>query len=341
MLFFLTSTVTLSQTGVQNRKFINPNLSERATTTIDFDMTMPKFHNGNLYCVNINQQNITVLGNDGTIKQKIGQRGAGPGEFQSIVGFSVEQSGISVIDGAASIITEFNHKGEVLKMYRHNDLITRAIRLGSTPLYLIKPGNVMQNNQEAFQLVDIDKQTKQSFAATTQLVSQKNSSALALQSILLDGAFIKNGDGKIFRVSQRSGEFLAFDEKAGRVLYGRRTVDATIFDKNLPQSSSSANDVKTININLQGARVVNLSAAANSAYLFILSNAQSPSIKDKAPNITDDRVIDVYNVHNGDYVFSFMMPKFSGKRVVDIAVNADTLYAVYGNDIVQYKFQVP
>jgi hypothetical protein len=155
-----------------------------------------------------------------------------------------------------------------------------------------------------------------------------------IHSVYFNGVMVKNQAGSIFRVSNYCGEFIAFDEKTGQILYGRKTIDPTAKDKTKNSNTKIPTNLKTM-------REINLSATANSQYLFVLSNTASPDIKDFEHNFTDERVIDVYQINNGDYAFSFVAPKYDGKRAKGLTIVKESIWLLYDNDIVQYNYQIP
>jgi hypothetical protein len=241
------------------------------------------------------------------------------------------------------MITEFDHQGNIRKLYKHPKQMISAVRLASAFHYLVKPLQPLEENKELFEVVNIDQQTRQSVYAASRIASKQVDAVQAsLQSVYFEGTLIKNGAGHVFRVPWLCSEFFAFDETSGRVLYGRQTIDRTgIPTESTVYASQQEGDTKNVAFSLANIRKVNLSATANARYLFVLSNAASPTIKDFQPRWTDERVVDAYNVSNGDYVFSFVLPKYNGKRAKAIAVTDNTLCVSFEDEIVRYGLRVP
>jgi len=332
-----------AQSGVLNRVMKKVTLVEKSTIPIDFSAGLPIWYGGDVYCVNFNSQSIVVLdAQKYEVKRQIGRAGNGPGEFKVITGYSVDKSGISVIDGGRLTITEFDLQGKMTRLYKHPKQMMNAIRLSEPYTYIIKPIKPLEESKEEFQIVNIDKQTIQSVYAVTALFA-KNSDAIheSLQTIFFEGQMVRSVSGYVFRVPWLCGEFLAFDEKTGRVLYGRETIDKTTIKGDPPSSTGREGDNKTYTYSLGSMRRVNLGAAANSQYLFVLSNAASPSVKDFKQNWTDERIVDAYKIKNGDYAFSFVMPKHNGRRATEFSMTEDTFCVLYEDEIVRYAFQLP
>jgi hypothetical protein len=341
---FLWGVSAFAQLGVSSRTMKNVVLIQESVTPIDFQGGAPRWYNGNLYCVDFTNQAIVMLDTKtATIKQQFGRKGAGPGEFQAITGYTVDKSGISVIDGGKLMITEFDHQGNIRKLYKYPKQMISAVPLAPTFHYLVKPLQPLEENKELFEVVNIDKQTRQSVYAVSRIApKQVDAVQASLQSVYFEGTLIKNGAGKVFRVPWLCSEFFAFDETSGRVLYGRQTIDRTGVPTESPvYASQQQGDTKNVAFSLSNIRKVNLSATANAQYLFVLSNAASPTIKDIKPGWTDERVVDAYNVSNGDYAFSFVVPKYNGKRAREIAVTDNTLCVSFEDEIVRYSFRVP
>jgi hypothetical protein len=57
--------------------------------------------------------------------------------------------------------------------------------------------------------------------------------------------------------------------------------------------------------------------------------------------MTDERFIDAYKVQNGDYVFSFSIPKHNDKRAKALTMTEEFIWVLYDNEIVQYSYHLP
>lgn len=333
-----------SQVGIGSRVMKKIEMVKKSVTPIAFHGGAPIWYNDEIYCVNFNNQSIDVIDPDKyTIKRQIGRQGPGPGEFQIISSYTVDKYGVSVVDGGRLTITEFDHQGKIRTFYKHPQQMLNALRMAASSQYLIKPILPLDGNKERFDVVNIDTKSSQSIYAVSQLFSRHPDMMMAsLQTIYLEGPMTKNNAGHIFRVPWLCSEFIAFDDKSGRVLYGRQTIDKTTIQTARPPSSKQREDSKTTTtMSLGKMRRINLSAAANSRYLFVLSNAPSPLIKDISTNWTDERVVDAYNVKNGDYAFSFIMPKHNGRRAKELSMTEDTFCVFYEDEIVRYQVRLP
>jgi hypothetical protein len=325
-----------SSLGTSNRTMIDAKVKCIANFEFLFSGAIPKVYKGFVYLINYNQQSIDKLDMQGKVLQSFGRLGKGPGEFQHIDNFDINDQSIAIIDNNLGIISEFNHNGSPQKFYRHSKKIGHGIRTGYRTYLLKVDGSFGTTNEEEFQLINIDSNSQKKIIVKR--LYNQNSNEFT-RDFISDGLFISNAKGQISRISSRVGAFIGFDSQ-GKVLYNKPTIDETP-PPTLPFQSHNSNGGKDIFISFDGIRIINLAFAADERYLYVLSNAASPNIKDKALNITDQRIIDVYNINTGNYTFSFQMPKFQDKRVTDIFVSNGELYACHGQYLCKYTFKIP
>jgi hypothetical protein len=327
----------------QNRTMQNITLHKKTSTSISFATRSFQWYDGLLYCVNYEKQSVeAIFPQTGATKQEFGRKGTKEGEFQGISFIYVSNDRLICIDIEANTITEFDHSGNVKKIYKQPEKtgqLLSAIPLRSPSLYLTKRLEAFEKNKEVFHVVNISNKTTDSIYASPQEIPPDVEGIFAsfiqpkIHSLYFWGPMVSNNNGFIFRVSSYCGEFIAFDDKSGRILYGRKTIDS--------YASKETKKSAKIPATFQNMREINLSAAANTRYLFVLSNAPSSSIKDIEPNFTDERIVDVYNVANGDYAFSFILPQHNNKRALRLAMNEQALWVLYDREIVQYDYHIP
>lgn len=74
--------------------------------------------NGTIYAVDARDGGVRVYGEDGTFQRTIGERGQGPGAFQSVSAMHVDTQGrLLVADPGQGRITSFSRSGELLDTY--------------------------------------------------------------------------------------------------------------------------------------------------------------------------------------------------------------------------------
>ena len=298
-----------------------------------------EWYNDHLYCIDHERQVIAMIEiGSGRVQQEFGRKGTGEGsgEFKGLFHSIADSNGIVGLDVAKESLTEFDYQGKVIREYKHPTQIMSAARLSAPSQYLVKPLEPFENNKEQFQIVDVATQTRQPLFATAQVSPPDVASLFAsfirsqVQSVYFNGPMVNNNAGVIVRVSMYCNEFVAFDAHSGRVLYGRQTID--------PSGKWSVPNIST---DFSTMRKINLAATANAQYLFVLSNAPLSPSKDAETNLADERVVDAYNIRNGDYTMSFVLPKHHGERAKGLQITNEDLWVLYDHAIVQYQYQIP
>lgn len=147
-----------------------------------------------------------------------------------------------------------------------------------------------------------------------------------------DGYLIKTPDSKrVFYIYHYRNQFLCSDTNLNQI-YAGKTIDTNAhakikvsYIKSTSQTTLSAPPV-----------YVNKQAAANNKFLFIVSGLKADNEKGSLQE--GFSTIDVYEVQNGRYQFSFYLPDFNKKRLTDFRVDGQSLYALY--DRYLYKYQL-
>lgn len=318
--------------GIHRRLMLDSAVSPQHSFELNFDIDEFVVRNGKLYVSNSQEKTIYILDSLGNILRNVGRKGSAPGEFQGMMNISVwGNDTIRIIDHVQSAIIDIDDHGKVLRVYKYDKRISRGISV-SPELCMIKNDDPGTNNEETFEVVNVRTNQKSVVKARRLPESQE----ITVRDMQVDGNFFSNNQDYFLRLSYRTGQFITFDN-TGKFLYLQETVDAT------PPPKVHLRTVGNMNV-LQpeaNARTVNYHATADSKYLYILSNAASPLIKDIRQGITDERVVDIYNLKDGNYQRSFILPKFQGKRCSQIKVSSNGLYAVYkGNTIVRYTLNL-
>jgi hypothetical protein len=341
-LLFFTQTVVLSKAssttsiGVTDRKIVDVNLKYLSSFEFLFECAVPKIYNGQIYLINYNKHSIDKLDQNGNLLQSFGRKGKGPGEFYHIDNFDVNSSGVSIIDNSNSTITEFHHNGTIQSHYTHDQKIGHGLRI-SNKYYLLKiDGAFGSASEEEFQVVNIDNKSKQNVRI------QRLSGAIYdeyTRDFVSDGLFMSNQKGQVIRVANRYSLFTCFNNQ-GRFQYSKRTIDLSEIPQIKSYTSKSGASSKNIFISFDNIRKINIAFTLSEQKLLILSNAASPFIKDKAPNVTDERIVDVYNIANGEYLYSFQLPKFKEKRATDLFIDNNILYVCHGQYLCKYALKL-
>jgi hypothetical protein len=194
-------------------------------------------------------------------------------------------------------------------------MFDRAHRLEKNK-YLIKGMDPQSSRRELFQLLDISSDSIKVLNFRLPRVENDMS---------LDGVFAKNERGQNFYICHRAGYFFSFDAR-GEFLYGKETVDRTAPSRMIEHGSGIAVDPTS--------QLVNISLSATDKLLYILSRAIANGDQGK-------EFVDVYDVKDGSYKWSFNIPTYEGASALAIAVGPNGLYAVEGQKIVYYDFETP
>jgi hypothetical protein len=318
---------SLPQGKLYNRKYISQAVTDKHTLIISGVSTLlyPIVYKGNIYGVARNQNTryysvlkLDTLGNTLNIF----------GNFSIIKTFSIQNDTICIVDSDNLAISEWTLQGKEIRSFDFGSqgYITRGIKI-STDKYLVKyyKSELHGNKQEEFfYLTDFVSQTRQK-TVVPQLDAQLDDQIAGPQ---LDGNFISNGNGFFFRYVHCAGQFTCFDSN-GKYLYNCRTIDSS----GLPDVIKSGKMLKSIG------RLVNLSAAADGRYLYILSNALMQQ-DDPRQELSREQVIDVYSIYDGGYMYSFKLPDSEGKSNI-ITSSSKGLYVIYSNKLVHYTLTIP
>lgn len=157
---------------------------------------------------------------------------------------------------------------------------------------------------------------------------------------LPNGLFTNDGmllydkeNAKILYMYYYKGEFLALDTNLN-LLYNSKTID-TVRRANIKVKLILDGKERTPTL-IQTAppKITNsfITTSKNRIYIKskLRSDNESQSVFDK------NQAIDVYNIENGDYLHSFHIPRYLGKKVTQFQIKDHTLLAIYGKYIVKY-----
>jgi hypothetical protein len=280
---------------------------------------------------NINLMRVDTLGRTLSI---IGRKGRAPGEFLTITNVSIQNENITVIDHRNLTISEFDKNGLLKKNTTLNIGITEGVKISSN-LYIFKTYNADTKDTESFLIFDIDNSHSQTISIPRLQSSQAQKDAFNIE---LSGFFNNRNRKQIFHVCSFTGQFTAFDS-TGKLLYHQYTVDQSPLPNVTIRGSGKEMYV------VPASRDINLDADADAEYLYILSNAATPSIKMIAAGTNAQGVIDIYRATDGKYLCSIKIPmqatndKFLQKTApLSISVCKNKLYVVQGVSIYSYTF---
>jgi hypothetical protein len=320
------------------RKYIQPDISLLRAFEIPVDAFRLSSFGENLYLQTWSSQSFYQINpQNGQIIRTFGRKGNGPGEFMQIDNVSIDRKAVYIFDRQHGSISEFTHQGMLNRTYKLSEGALRGVLLEGTT-FLLKPFGGGTTSEEIFSVVDVTTNNSTSIKARRIKPSEADDMSRPLE---LDGPFIRNGNGVVFRVSVTAGQFLAFGAK-GNPLYVRKTLDQT---EPPPPTAKSVNGQQYVTYGA-GVRDINTAAWADTKHLYILSNAPSPDIPtlNKAKNTIG--VVDIYKVKNGDYLYSFKIPEYKTPNAPfeppsSFVIANGKLYTICGVTICTYSLKLP
>jgi hypothetical protein len=292
---------------------------------------------GKLYGYDYSKAMLYELGKDGTILKKIGKRGKGPGEFQHIDFIGIDSLGFTFLDTDQSRATQLDKNGVLKNIDQFKYVFSRGICL-SPNKYLVSISSQDSSSNEKEHFALLSPQTNTRIDITAKRLVKSMSSNPSISELETDGIFIHSRSDKVFRVSLMAGQFIAFDT-AGKVVYNVFTVDKS----NIPDILAQKNGSDMMISYAPNARTINYDAAANKQFLFVLSNASHPEIKEIKKGKNEEVIIDIYNTDDGSYYCSIRLPKIdlSNPKIdipTSIALSNTGFYLLCGTYIYEYSF---
>jgi hypothetical protein len=324
-LYLIPSQRQVQQTlSVQKRLMKDSMLTIVQTKELDVDLYMPITAFGNqIYSYSDRAGYIVVLDSSLTKKHVFGKYGQGPGEMEYINDIAVNEQGIHLADRSGKLV-HMNHAYQILSERKIDQTPFRSIQIADNTWFL-KTSSLGTNTQEEFAVYTTTGNR------TVLFQRQFPHDDADIRDAQLDGDFFRNNAGRFFRVSQFCGQFFSFDS-TGTLLYNAMTIDAADVPKFEKRPGAQGNVIYME----QGARMINPTATADAEYLYILSNAPSPTIKDRKIGRLEQLVVDVYKVSNGTYICSFMAPNYNDIIPTIICRYAKGFVFIYGGNTIRY-----
>ncbi len=307
------------------RNYKSINLKKVNEFDVLVDAVDMKFFNFHIYVYDFEKQQILKFDSKGNAVQSFGRKGSGPGEFIQIMGWDVNSLGVSCADIGNFSISEINDKGEMFNYFKFDKTFSTSARL-SENLYLMNGISYAKERipkapaTSIFWLFNTKDQTKTEIPF---LLPEP----MAVPELEYEGFFVTQLESeKCFFVCKRFGCFFAFD-KAGKLIYTAKTIDNSPPPKILVSEGGSATyDSKS--------PYVNFSASSTGKHLFVLSLIYEAGTDARSRG----RIIDIYDINDGRYLWSFELPKIDNSKASKIAVTENQIFAYYGEKIVVFTY---
>lgn len=156
-----------------------------------------------------------------------------------------------------------------------------------------------------------------------------------------DGILQGDERGKsLFYMFFYKGEFLALDTNLS-VRYSAKTIDTiTRAAANLATLNQESKGKKeTIVTQANPPRVLNRSYTVHENQIYILSTLKSDN--ETSSVFRKNQVIDVYRGENGKYSYSFYIPKYERKKLREIRISGNTIFALFDDVLLKYQQVIP
>lgn len=145
-----------------------------------------------------------------------------------------------------------------------------------------------------------------------------------------DGMLLFSKDSRlILYVYYYRNQYLIFDQEL-KLLYERNTID-TISQAQLKVASLPNRNQQTLS---GPSKVVNRKSCISNGKLYI--NSALKADNESAFDYAGNSVVDVYDLTNGDYSYSFYVPKYQGETFDDFQVVNDTLVALFEDTLLSF-----
>jgi len=155
----------------------------------------------------------------------------------------------------------------------------------------------------------------------------------------IDGYFCTDGQFRYDELNKKliymfyyRGEFLCLDTNL-KVSYKAKTIDTVKVARIFLQNKAGG-----MTVHSAPPRLVNKSACVNGDKVYILSNLKADNESDE--NFNRSEVIDVYNLRNGRYSYSFYIPLLRKHKLYDFSINNNILVATYKDAIGVYSIPI-
>ncbi|HVX01221.1 MAG TPA: hypothetical protein VHA52_12425 [Candidatus Babeliaceae bacterium] len=183
-----------------------------------------------------------------------------------------------------------------------------------------------------------DFQFRKTDLAGNDLVSEHGVSVIQHDDgISTDGTLLFDKTGsRVIYLYKLFNQFVCMDTDL-MLRYTARTIDTVNYHA-VPIGTYNKNGM-VIRTFSRAPKLVNLKACISNNNLFVCSGIKADN--ETTGNFRDNAVIDIYDLNNGAYRYSFYIPKGTNKRLTSFKVIGDRVLAVFdkGKNIVVYQTQ--
>jgi len=275
-----------------------------------------KAFNRHLYILAVPNNEIRIFNTQGEVVNVTGGKGDSVGQYQHVISYYPAKDTLAIADTKNQTITYLNLKNNSATRIASPEKLMRVLFLNNR--------NVITET--------IDTWKSDAHFNTFKLIDFSNngsSKSLTLiprtdyNGMIYDGFFASNRNGA-FYINYFYNNITRINSN-GEIVYKNKTIDNAA----LPVVKVSDRGWATYEGDV---KIVNFSAAADDRYLYVLSNVQQKIAADQIGYYTD-----LYNVSDGTYYGSIVLPEVQGLNPGRICVLDDRIYVLYKSHLVCYK----
>lgn len=276
-----------------------------------------QFYNSRIYISDLNKQQIVEMDTLGNLIRAYGNncQGSDTSYFSLIIGWGIDKEGIYIADAPKAELYRLKFNNMIADDFSTRFPVVRAAYLGNNN-FIVKSADSIRRDQEIFMHVDMSNKRARILNNPFPLVEDGD--------FVFDGFFVNNLKGQYFHICYMMGSYQAFDLD-GNFRYVKQTIDKSPAPEIIRAGGSKRFHPL--------AKIVNFDASANDNFLYILSGARS--IKDQK----DKRAIDIYNMKNGEYVASLIVPNYKGTLPGELLVTNSSIFTFHSNIACRYEMK--
>ncbi|MEX0610271.1 MAG: 6-bladed beta-propeller [Balneolaceae bacterium] len=243
-----------------------------------------------IYVADNNEKVVKQFDLKGELIHSFGKgEGKGPGEFLVIIDIMIDQAGnLWALDGRNNRVTIFNtEKEEDWKILNFPEVFIRVIPVGSEGYWLERRfDNQMKKHMLSGEYVND---------------AEAIVDAPSLWSFVLESYSALAPDGSVVQSQFHTNMFLKFSQK-GKLLYFRKPIDHKGLPDIEPYYANEVGHMNTVNFSSWEQTTQNPQVVNNTIQLFVHQ-------KIKNSDEWHAGFIDVYNLEDGNYLYSYELPE--------------------------------
>jgi uncharacterized membrane protein YphA (DoxX/SURF4 family) len=237
---------------------------------------------------------------------------------------------IYLIDGTSSAIFRGNLSDFKTELYwkgNNNNILISQIEVISPTKFIFR-GIDQINNQNIIGKIDLENNEKQNIILSNQLIQKQKNGIFDT-----DGMLRYNSDvNQIIYTYYYRNQFIIADTELN-LGYRGHTID-TVKNAVIKIASTHSGKVNTL---AEKPLIVNNQSFSSGNYLFIKSDRLGKYEPEEM--LKDTSIIDVYNLQNQTYEFSFYLYDYAGEKIKNFYIYKNLLIGLSEHHIVLYRLQ--